>query len=324
MLEIDWTPWCQQTWPLWGQACCQPPFPERWAGPTDFRETSCFRFGSPKRWWTWWWVEKGQEIQEEQDQIDRDPEQFWQWSLCQQVESLYDLRHWIPLQAGLKLKLFSLVVLSRMHRADVTSNRSSQSNKNEQWTLTTLRSQEGNKNSSANNNNSNNNNNNKRYIRTITTNSSNRTATPKIAHGTVRLESAADGGTKTLVPIRPIACTSGILDLGESILRLVWTWSTWVADFETCWFWEINFWGLGLRGIMSAHSTLWVQMSAHGWVKSYDWNQKVETFGTCFKRSSCGHSRDLDVCATTRFEHTNLGKASKCFKQVWMMPADAC
>ena len=36
-----------------------------------------------------------------------------------------------------------------------------------------------------------------------------------------RLEAAGDDGTKNLVPIRPIACTSAILDVGEAIIRLM-------------------------------------------------------------------------------------------------------
>ena len=40
-----------------------------------------------------------------------------------------------------------------------------------------------------------------------------------------RLEAAGDDGTKNLVPIRPIACTSAILDVGEAIIRLMWSWS---------------------------------------------------------------------------------------------------
>ena len=39
---------------------------------------------------------------------------------------------------------------------------------------------------------------------------------------TIRLESGADG-SKTLTPVRPIACLAGILDTGEGIIRLFWS-----------------------------------------------------------------------------------------------------
>ena len=37
----------------------------------------------------------------------------------------------------------------------------------------------------------------------------------------IRLETKPDG-TKLLMPIRPIACVSGIMDLGHAVIRMVW------------------------------------------------------------------------------------------------------
>lgn len=36
-----------------------------------------------------------------------------------------------------------------------------------------------------------------------------------------RLDAAGEGGLKNIVPIRPIACTAGILDINETIIRLM-------------------------------------------------------------------------------------------------------
>lgn len=55
-----------------------------------------------------------------------------------------------------------------------------------------------------------------------------------------RLESTGDGGTKTLVPIRPIACNSGVVDIGEAIIRLMWSCN---CSAGCNWFWEITSWG---------------------------------------------------------------------------------
>ena len=37
----------------------------------------------------------------------------------------------------------------------------------------------------------------------------------------IRLETKPDG-SKLLMPIRPIACVSGIMDLGHAVIRMLW------------------------------------------------------------------------------------------------------
>jgi len=36
-----------------------------------------------------------------------------------------------------------------------------------------------------------------------------------------RLDATADGGCKTVVPIRPIACIAGNLDIADAIVRMM-------------------------------------------------------------------------------------------------------
>ena len=35
-----------------------------------------------------------------------------------------------------------------------------------------------------------------------------------------RLDSSSSSGMKSIVPIRPVACVSGVLDLGDAVVKL--------------------------------------------------------------------------------------------------------
>lgn len=46
--------------------------------------------------------------------------------------------------------------------------------------------------------------------------------TISVTGASLRLDTSNSNGVKTIVPIRPIACLSGILDLGETVVRFFW------------------------------------------------------------------------------------------------------